>query len=267
MSDVNTSSSVRMRTPRIRPSTGPALLVVILYAAVFTATATSSGIPYTDWFASGANVWRCAVLPLVLGAIVLVGFLWWSRWDHVFHDKERLPVPIILRIAAIAFIVGIIVHLVFVGWSGLRVDLLIPILVTGILVGFCEETLFRGILLRGLRADGRTEATVAIGTSVIFGLFHLTNLITGSPAPAVLNQVLLATTTGAILYSFRRMRGLLLPAMIAHGLWDISLFLPPAEPTTTSSLISFAMLVIVPVLGLIALVTIAIKDRHAPSPA
>ncbi|WP_334685565.1 CPBP family intramembrane glutamic endopeptidase [Arthrobacter sp. CAN_A2] len=98
-------------------------------------------------------------------------------------------------------------------------------LVAGVLVGFCAETLFRGILLRGMRADGRTEAIVAIGTSLVFGLFHLTNIITGSPVPAVLNQVLLATMTGAILY------------------------------------------VIIPLLGLVVLVTVGIRDRHTPSPA
>lgn len=92
-------------------------------------------------------------------------------------------------------------------------------------MGFCAETLFRGILLRGMRADGRTEAIVAIGTSLVFGLFHLTNIITGSPVPAVLNQVLLATMTGAILY------------------------------------------VIIPLLGLVVLVTVGIRDRHTPSPA
>lgn len=255
------------RVPRVRPSTGSALLVVVVYAVVFTVAAATSGIPYTEWFDSAANVWRTAVLPLAAGTIVLVAFLGWSRWDDVFRDRQRLRVPAVLRIAVAAFAVGIVLHLVFVDWAGLGVDLLIPILVAGLLVGFAEETLFRGILLRGLRTDGRTEATVAVGTSVVFGVFHLTNLITGSPAYAVLNQVLLATLTGAILYSFRRISGLLLPAMIAHGLWDISLFLPAADATTASSVIGLALLVVIPALGLVALITVAVTDRRTPSVA
>ncbi|WP_247827772.1 CPBP family intramembrane glutamic endopeptidase [Arthrobacter antioxidans] len=266
MPQSNTSAALE-RAPRIRPSTGPALLVVVVYAAVFTVTAATSGIPYTEWFDSPANVWRTAVLPLAAGTIVLIAFLWWSRWDGIFRDRERLRVPVVLWVAVAAFVIGIILHLVFVDWSGLAIDLLIPILIAGALVGFAEETLFRGILLRGLRADGRTEATVAVGTSVVFGVFHLTNLVTGSPVPAVLNQVLLATMTGAILYSFRRISGLLLPAMAAHALWDISLFLPAADPTTASSLIGLALLVVIPVLGLIALVTVAGRDRQTPSMA
>jgi membrane protease YdiL (CAAX protease family) len=241
------------------------LLVVAIYSIVFIAAAASSGIPYADFFASPANAWRTAVLPLALGAGVLVIFLLWSRWDHVFSDRERLGVPAVLRIAAVAFAVGIVLHFVFVGWSEVRVDLLIPILMTGILVGFCEEVLFRGILLRAMRAAGRSEAVVAIGTSVIFGLFHLTNLVLGSPLSAVLSQVLITTTIGAILYSFRRIGGLLLPAIIAHGLWDISVFLPQAAPTAVSSVSSLALFWLIPALGVIALITVGIKDRRGAS--
>ncbi|WP_434995666.1 CPBP family intramembrane glutamic endopeptidase [Arthrobacter sp. Ld5] len=267
MPQSNTSPASLGRAPRIRPSTGTALVVVVAYAAVFTLTAATSGIPYTEWFDSAANVWRTAVLPLAAGTALLVAFLWWSRWDRIFRDRERLPVPMVLWIAAGTFVVGIVLHLAFVDWPGLGLDLLIPILVAGLLVGFAEEALFRGILLRGLRADGRTEATVAVLTSVVFGVFHLTNLVTGSPASAVLNQVLLATLTGAILYAFRRISGLLLPAMIAHGSWDISLFLPAADATEASSVTGLALLVVVPVLGLLSLVTVAATDRHVPSVA
>lgn len=266
MSQSDTSATLE-RVPRIRPSTGSALLVAVAYAAVFTVVAATSGIPYTEWFDTPANVWRAAVLPLAAGTIVLAAFLWWSRWNNIFRDRERLRVPAVLRIAVGAFLVGTVLHFVFVDWSGLDVDLLVPVLAAGLLVGFAEETLFRGILLRGLRADRRTEATVAVGTSVAFGVFHLTNLATGSPAPAVLNQVLVATLTGAILYSFRRISGLLLPAMVAHGLWDISLFLPAAGPTAASSLIGLALLVVIPALGLMALVTVAARDRATPSMA
>lgn len=150
------------KAPRVSPSLGVGLGVVVVYATIFTATAASSGIPYTEWFSSAPNVWRTAVLPLALGAVFLIGFLAWARWDGVFRDHNRLAGPRILRIAAAVFIVGIVVHLVFVDWAGLDPAIVAPILITGVLVGFCEETLFRGILLRGTRTKGRSEATAAI---------------------------------------------------------------------------------------------------------
>ena len=45
------------------------------------------------------------------------------------------------------------------------------------LVGFCEEVLFRGILLRSLSNGTRAEAWCVLWSSVIFGLFHLSNVI------------------------------------------------------------------------------------------
>lgn len=250
---------------RIPPSTGAGLLVVLGYSAIFTVTAASSGIPYTEWFASAPNVWRTAVLPLVLGAVFLIAFLAWARWDGVFRDRQRLSVPVILKLATALFGMGIVVHLVFVNWGGLEAAIVLPILITGVLVGFCEERLFRGMLLSGMRAEGRSEATVAVGTSIAFGLFHLTNIITGSPLPAVLGQVLLATCSGIILYSFRRITGFLIVAMIAHGMWDTSLFLPAAPPTTTSTLIGLILLIVVPAFGVIALVVVGRRDRHTPA--
>ncbi|MBP2457334.1 membrane protease YdiL (CAAX protease family) [Clavibacter michiganensis] len=101
-----------------------------------------------------------------------------------------------------------------------------------------------------------------LGTSLVFGLFHLTNLINGSPVSAVANQVLLAVLSGAILYAFRRVTGLLLAGMVAHGLWDASLFLPAAPATIASGVVGLALLVAVPLAGLVALVVVVMRDRH-----
>lgn len=253
------------KAPRVSPSLGVGLGVVVVYATIFTATAASSGIPYTEWFSSAPNVWRTAVLPLALGAVFLIGFLAWARWDGVFRDHNRLAGPAILRIAAVVFLAGIVLHFVFVNWAGLDPAIVAPILITGVLVGFCEETLFRGILLRGTRTKGRSEGTVAVVTSVAFGLFHLTNIINGSPLPSVLVQVLTAVLSGIILYSFRRISGLLIVSMIAHGLWDTSLFLPAGEATAVSGIVGLALLVIVPAVGLVTLIMVGRRDRHTPA--
>lgn len=254
----------RVGSSRIAPSPGFALAVVIAYAAAFTVTAATSGIPYTQWFASPSNVWRCAVLPLAVGTVLLLAFQAWARWDGVFRDRPRMTTSALLRIAVVVFAAGIVAHLVFVDWAGLDPAIVPPILVTGVLVGFCEELLFRGVLVRGLRTDGRSEAFVVVASSVTFGLFHLTNLITGSPVAAVANQVVAATFTGVILYAVRRLTGLLVAGMIAHGLWDVSLFLPTTAATTASSLVALVFLVLVPVAGLLALLSVVTRERRTP---
>ena len=105
----------------------------------------------------------------------------------------------------------------------------------GVLVGFTEETVFRGILLRSLRAGERPEVQIVLIVSLAFGLFHLTNLAVGSPPAAAVVQVIIATLSGFVLYFARRATGLLIAGMALHGFWDISTFLAGTEEGFTST--------------------------------
>jgi len=53
----------------------------------------TSGIPDNAWFATAGSAFRIDVLALTLGAVFLVTFLVWPRWDFVFRDPARLPMP------------------------------------------------------------------------------------------------------------------------------------------------------------------------------
>ena len=73
---------------RIAPSVPVALALIVAYSVLFTVVAASSGIPYAEWFATGASAFRTAVLLLLCGAVLIVAFLIWARWDFVFRDPE-----------------------------------------------------------------------------------------------------------------------------------------------------------------------------------
>jgi membrane protease YdiL (CAAX protease family) len=160
------------------------------------------------------------------------------------------------------FAVGVLVHLISINWRRLTPGLLAAILVAGVLVGFCEEVLFRGILLRSLRNGTRAEAWCVLWSSVIFGLFHLSNVIYGAPFVNTLGQVGLAATSGAILYLFRRGAGRLAAGMVAHGVWDMSLFLPGGGGGVFGAIASVALLGIMPALGVAVLIVSLVRDRR-----
>ena len=163
--------------------------------------------------------------------------------------------------AATAIFAGcFLIRLLFVGWNRLTPGLLVACAAAGVLVGFCEEVLFRGIVLRALRNGTRPEAWAVLASAVCFGLFHLTNIINGSPLEAVLPQVAIAAVSGAVLYLFRRGTGMLLAGMVAHGLWDFSLFVPGAG-TTTAAVISVSFTVLVVIVGVVVLIAIIVRDR------
>lgn len=237
-------------TWRVAPSLPVAAGVFLAYVAVFIGLSSTSGIAYAEWFDSGANAFRTAVIPLLGGSTVLVVFLIWARWDGVFKDPAGLPGHRFLWVPVVVFSAGILVHLAVADWAATSAGLLLAILAAGIMVGFAEETLFRGIILRSLRAKLRPEASVMLISSLWFGFFHLTNLANGSPVGGVLVQCLMASAMGVNLYAFRRVRGLLLPAMVAHGLWDMSVFLP-----TQSGLLSLLNLLVQVLVVVVALIT------------
>jgi membrane protease YdiL (CAAX protease family) len=85
-------------------------------------------------------------------------------------------------------------------------------------IGFAEEGMFRGIGVTAFRANGYTEAKVALWTSVIFGLTHSTNIFT--EGAGAIPQVLVTAAAGLFFYLGR---GLLLPVLL-HAAWDFSLF-------------------------------------------
>ena len=258
-SQTSTDQTTQAPNWRVAPSVPVAFGVFVAYVIAFIGLSSTSGIAYDEWFATGGNAFRSAVLPLVAGAAVLILFLWWARWDFVFRDPVRLRMSFILWIPVALFGLGIVGHFIGVDWAKVPTDLLLAIIAAGVLVGFTEETLFRGIILRSLRTNNRAEAWVVLISSLWFGFFHLTNVLNGSPLGGVIVQCLMASMVGATLYLFRRFSGLLIAGMIAHGLWDMSTFLPATDTGATTNLAIQGAVVL---FALIALIVLVVRERR-----
>ncbi len=248
-------------TRGLRPTVAAALLAWLIYTLVVNAIQVSAGIPYADWFKTAANAWRIGVLSLAAGSGVLLVFVAVTRWNHLWRDPLRLPTTRLMRAGMVAFVLGIVLHFAGVDWGAVPGDQLLAIVVAGVLVGFAEETLFRGIFLRAMREGGRAESSAAIWTAVCFGLFHLPNVFMGMGWAGLL-QLPLAALTGVMLYVFRRHYGSIWPAMIAHGIWDISTFLAGAFPVRWASVGNLGMQLVLVLIGLAVLIALARGDRQ-----
>ena len=209
---------------RIEPSVGIAIGVSILYAVAFISIPVVSGIEYADWFDTAENAARTGIAGLLAGTAVLLAFLAWARWNMLWRDPARLPMSWLLWTPPALFAIVIAVRLGGIEWGDVQGRLLLAILAAGVLVGFAEEMMFRGIFLRGMRTRGRAEGWAVLWTAIAFGALHLPKVFLGTGL-AGLAQFPLAALTGVTLYLFRRGFGSILPAMVAHGVWDISTFL------------------------------------------
>jgi membrane protease YdiL (CAAX protease family) len=243
---------------RVRVGLPAATVAFVVYSVIFIGLWKQSGVGYADALNTADSTLKGPVRSLVAGSVWLVVFLLWARWDHVFADWRRLRMGFWLWLPAGLMLVAIALQFAGVSWGDFTGTHLMWIVVAGVLVGFAEETLFRGIILRALREGGRREGVAVLVSSLWFGLFHLTNLITGSEVTAVAQQVAIASVAGIALYLWRRGTGLLVGGMVVHGLWDTSLFLVGVHKVADSLLPALGSLVgeITYLAALIALIVI-----------
>lgn len=110
-------------------------------------------------------------------------------------------------------------------WQGIRGDLGVDVVLFTFLlvaaVGFVEELLFRGFLLRALRTEGSTTWAVII-SGVTFGIGHVVNLLRGYAPAEQAVQIVTAILIGIALAYCVVLTGSILPGVAFHALFNLS---------------------------------------------
>lgn len=216
---------VKRRKYRFTLSFGNALLVAIPYLAILLYMQHISGVALTEVPDSAGNVRDFVTIPVAVASVYLavIGFV--TGWiQNVWRENNLLTKPSWLK--WFTYIVFTIIAINFISGNILSNDggIVFYALLGTILVGFSEEIMWRGYLLRGGRESGFSEKKVAITTSLAFGLVHGINILTGESFTTIFPQIATAFIFGLVLYFMFRHRGSLLFLMFAHFLWDFSLF-------------------------------------------
>jgi hypothetical protein len=101
---------------------------------------------------------------------------------------------------------------------------LIYALFSMILVGFVEEMIFRGFLLRAMLKKDKLYVAIIV-SAVTFGIGHIVNLFTGQASFETVMQIIFAVSWGFILTMVCYKSGSIIPCIIAHSMIDaLSLF-------------------------------------------
>ena len=101
-------------------------------------------------------------------------------------------------------------------------DVLVILLFT-FLVGYTEETVFRGVIREQLKGKGSTFYIVF--SSIFFGLLHMANAFSGNDLTQVILQVVNAFLIGLILALLIETTGKILPLILFHFLYDALAFM------------------------------------------
>lgn len=255
------SKEVSASEYRLAPTLRNGLLIALLYAVYFTLALKFSGVGYTDITDSPDNVLKAVILPLLGGTILLTAIAKWSGWwKDLWHDKYKIKGHNWLHLFAIIMAIGIISNIAASNFGNASLQLISYIFIGTAMVGYCEEILFRGLVLRGARGSGLSELRVMLVVALSFGLFHSVNFFLGQDLVATLQQVVFATINGAIFYMIFRKSGLLIVPMVLHGLWDFSVFMRGATLGDNPTLAPVTM--VIGVIGLYVPIILLLASLH-----
>jgi membrane protease YdiL (CAAX protease family) len=244
----------------VQPTVAVGITVVVVYTIILSTIQQSSGVQYDEFFDSASNTWRAPVLALGIGSVLLLAFVAWARWDMLWRDPERLPMTRWTWILLGTFTLCVVIRAVGIAWADIDTELLVAVLCLGVLVGFSEEILFRGIFLRSMRNGRMSEGAAALWTAAAFGLFHLPNVFLGTGLTG-LSQIVLAGLSGIALYYFRVAYGAIVVGMVMHGLFDVTTFLSADYGATWSTRVALPIQVITWGLGGLVAIHLFRKGR------
>lgn len=171
------------------------------------------------YFMQLSNEWlygSASLILSVIAAMLLSRLGWWKvvgfRLPHQPSDLWYFALPLLP--AVITLIVGIEVT---------SLVLLAEFFVLTLLIGFAEETIFRGLMLNALKAHGFWRA--AIITALLFGLSHALNGLAGKSMAETGAQIFYAVAFGFAFAALVLKQGILWPLVIVHFLIDFASFL------------------------------------------
>lgn len=180
-------------------------------------------------------------IEVVLSSIAIFTVIKFSSWKQIGFGKIRLKH--ILWLLPYFAIFLLLLSQVFVslnvnGISSLQLKLLIATAITTLLVGFSEELMFRGIVLRGMLAKYGIYKSMFI-SAVAFMLLHVVNVLGGLSVQAMLVQLVIVFISGLLLAPVVLKLRSLIPLIIYHFLWDFSMMSSQIASVDSPGLVFF----------------------------
>jgi CAAX protease family protein len=178
-----------------------------------------------DLLSSAGTIFIQLTGGLIVGSIVLIAFTTFMGWNAEIFGRQPIYRSGWMWLAPAIVLTPIILRVLGIDWGGRGLQVSMMMMATGLLIGFSEELLYRGVAVKMLRSGGHREFSVAAISSLLFGLSHTINLISGAKLTTVLATVPYTIAFGVLMYLSMRVIGFIAGAMILHGLTDPTTFL------------------------------------------
>ncbi|MFJ2618917.1 lysostaphin resistance A-like protein [Glutamicibacter sp. NPDC087344] len=208
-----------------------AFLIAIVYLGLYLGAGWVSGIisptqvNLDNIFDSPTGVFFGLTFGLLIGAILLSAFVASLSWFGDLFKRQPVKGRWWMWLGPAIPVLAIALRLFGIDYGTYLPSVVMLTLATGLLVGFTEEILTRGIAVKILREAGLGEWSVAVLSSLVFALLHTANLFSGMSLLTVLGTVGYTLAFGMLMYLTLRVTGYLIWPMLIHGLTDPTLML------------------------------------------
>lgn len=202
-----------MKNLRLSKPVRHTLLWIIIYFAVGNLSDFLSGNARFKYLATGI---------LLIGlSLALLYYIYQNKWGTYYGIKPIRKTDLcrslyyfpLIFLAGIQFSNGINPY-----FQSIDI-LLICIVMIG--VGFIEEVIFRGFLLRAIELHASLNHAIAM-SGITFGMSHLVNLFNGYAIKDLIGQIIIATILGLVLALLAAVTHNLIPGILFHIQFNIS---------------------------------------------
>lgn len=169
-----------------------------------------------DWhlsFVIKNIIGECFYAVLAIIPLSLLG--WWKQIGFT-RGIQRRDISLCVAPFIIIVLPSVVALPIATGQSNTQVIVLS--LIASLLVGFTEESFFRGLLLQSALPTGIWPAVLI--SSILFALVHLSNIMAGFTWNYVIGQALFAFGFGVLLSGLRLRTGSIWPGILFHAAKD-----------------------------------------------
>ena len=180
-----------------------------------------------------------ALLSIFLGVYIVVANFKLTHLNKE-HIKKKQPITLYLPLIAIG-----VIQLVKGLDQSYDWKAFITIIVLMIGVGFIEEVIFRGFLLKGIQTKSNAKKAIII-SGLTFGIGHIVNLSRGYGYHELIAQIIVAITIGIILAMIVVLTNHLLPGILFHIVFNITGSITIQNEKTEIYLLIAILFVVIP---------------------
>lgn len=200
-------------------------LALYLGASLLIGVLLGDQVDPDDLFASLPSVLVGLTLPLVVGAVVLSAFVRSLGWFRELFARQPLPGRGWMWVAPVVVGAAVLLRFAGIDYRDYTLGVVVLTVLTGLLIGFVEEVLTRGVAVRMLRRAGHSERVVMVLSSLLFAVLHSANALSGQAIGLVLLTMVFTFGFGICMYLTMRVTRSLWAPVLLHGLYDPTLFL------------------------------------------